>query len=178
MTKPQSPARWLYRGCRYWLHWSLDSMAQHSGDFRPHSPCCIISYWNCYTSLQPSPKIQWFCSKYTRTRVSDSILTNTDLPYLDKCSSAQTKQSEEYLSLSKLQREKKKKRGNNSSSLVFFWTYILSQWMGCHSERPKQGQAVGPCELHDIQQIQRQGLLPGVWQPLLLVQASGCKDKA
>lgn len=109
MTKPQSPAWWLYRGCRYWLHWPVDSMAQHSGDFRPHSPCCIISYWNCYTSLQPSPKIQWFCSKYTRTRVSDSILTNTDLPYLDKCSSAQTKQSEEYLSLSKLQRKKKKK---------------------------------------------------------------------
>lgn len=110
MTKPQSPAWWLYRGCRYWLHWPVDSMAQHSGDFRPHSPCCIISYWNCYTSLQPSPKIQWFCSKYTRTRVSDSILTNTDLPYLDKCSSAQTKQSEEYLSLSKLQRKKKKKK--------------------------------------------------------------------
>lgn len=74
-------------------------------------------------------------------------------------------------------REKKKKE-EIIPHLCFFWTYILSRWMGCHSERPKQGQAVGPCELHNIQQIQRQGLLPGVWQPLLIVQASGCKDKA
>lgn len=37
--------------------------------------------------------------------------------------------------------------------------------MECHPRRPRQAQAVGPSELHEIQQILAQGLAPGSWQP-------------
>ena len=48
--------------------------------------------------------------------------------------------------------------------------------MGCHSQRLRQAEAVGPDEPHEVQQIQVQAVAPGSWQPPLSLQAEGQKD--
>ena len=58
-------------------------------------------------------------------------------------------------------------------SLLALWT---RKGMGCHPERPRQAQTVGPGEAHEVQQIEVQGLAPGLWQPPLSVQAGERKD--
>ena len=47
-------------------------------------------------------------------------------------------------------------------------------------EKPTQGVGLssGPREPHEVQQSQLQGLAPESWQPLLAIQAGGCKDWA
>ena len=44
--------------------------------------------------------------------------------------------------------------------------------------RPRQAPAVCPRELPEVQQIQVQGLAPGLWQSSQSVQDEGCKDGA
>jgi len=44
--------------------------------------------------------------------------------------------------------------------------------------RPIQAPAVCPRELPEVQQIQVQGLAPGLWQSSQSVQDEGCKDGA
>ena len=48
--------------------------------------------------------------------------------------------------------------------------------MGRYSERPRQAQVLGPGKPHEVQQIQVQGLAPGLQQHPPSVQAGGCKD--
>lgn len=42
--------------------------------------------------------------------------------------------------------------------------------MGCHPEEPRQAQVVSTGEPHEVEQIQMEGIAPGLWKPHCQVQ--------
>ena len=54
------------------------------------------------------------------------------------------------------------------------WKYFIQHW--CGTSHTYTGLSSGPGEPHDIQQIQVQGLVPGLRQPPLPIQTGGWKD--
>ena len=54
---------------------------------------------------------------------------------------------------------------------------MMADLLGCHPERPRQAQPVGPGKPHEVQQSQVQGVASGSWQIPQAVQAGGCKDR-
>ena len=73
--------------------------------------------------------------------------------------------------------------GSSATSEVSGWHQLVwcdqqARRKGCHPERIRQAQAVGPVELHEVQQIQMQNLVPGLRQPPLSIQDRERKDRA